>query len=60
MKMQMQVLEKKVALESSMDSFIADRTTIDNLVYALYWLSREPEMQKGLKQYQVDCFLSCS
>lgn len=55
MKMQMALLKDKQVTESQAD-FIADRTTIDNFVYANYWCNREDELQRGLNDYMIDCY----
>lgn len=53
-KMQLWLLEQKEISESK-KNFIADRTTIDNFVYALYWLNREEAFQRPLQHYMIRC-----
>ncbi|MCK5019096.1 MAG: AAA family ATPase [Candidatus Peribacteraceae bacterium] len=55
MKMQLSLLRNKEVTEGGA-AFIADRSTLDNFVYANQWLSREDSMQRGLKDYMMDCF----
>lgn len=55
MKMQMELLKQKRVSEAQQE-FIADRSTIDNFVYANYWLGRDDEMQRGLYDYMDSCF----
>ena len=38
-RMQSEVMYSKIKEEQSLSSFLSDRTTIDNLVYALRWIS---------------------
>lgn len=40
-KMQDDTLNRKTQIESELQSFIADRTTVDNMAYALRWIGSE-------------------
>lgn len=51
---QIRILEKKEALESQTDTFIADRATSDNLAYYLRWVSRDIEDNRN-KAYVDRC-----
>jgi hypothetical protein len=53
-KLQDYLLDKKEVSEQQSE-FIADRTSIDNFVYALYWLCREEGMDEYLKAYKDRC-----
>jgi nicotinamide riboside kinase len=54
MKMQNWLLDEKEVSEKQTD-FIADRTTVDNFVYALEWLGREDELQDEVSKYRDRC-----
>lgn len=54
LKMQNWLLDQKEISEKQSD-FIADRTSVDNLVYAMYWLGREDDMQNLLMHYMKRC-----
>lgn len=55
MKFQLEILNRKRAVEPTYDRFIADRTSLDNMAYALYYLSNKEEYQRGLMDYATDC-----
>jgi nicotinamide riboside kinase len=58
-KMQTDTLERKMAIESELQSFIADRTTVDNLTYALRWIGSKAkagsDMDAWMGQYIAHC-----
>jgi len=54
-KLQEEVLSRKIKAESKFDAFITDRTTLDNAAYALRWLSRCQECQEWLNDYINKC-----
>ena len=54
--MQKTLFKRKTKMENSLACFIADRTTIDNAAYALFWLGRNEEIpQEELSKYVDDC-----
>lgn len=53
--MQTELLAQKIDQETSTPSFIADRTTIDNMAYALYWHGRVDGIDDWLSDYIVKC-----
>jgi len=53
--MQKTLLERKTKMEHSLSSFIADRTTLDNAAYALFWLCRSEIPEADLKSYVARC-----
>ena len=54
-KLQDVVLARKMLLELSNESFIADRTSIDTAAYCLRWCSRDDELQEWVKGYVDAC-----
>jgi hypothetical protein len=55
MDMQWELLRSKRVREGPWHEWIADRTTADNVAYALHWLSREDELHKELSSYTEMC-----
>jgi len=55
MKAQMEIFKKKTAMEAAHKQFIADRSILDAMCYALNYLSNEEEMQRGLMDYVYAC-----
>jgi nicotinamide riboside kinase len=53
-KMQLAFLDQKEVSESQKE-FIADRTTIDSFIYALYWLGRNDKFETSLMHYMKRC-----
>jgi nicotinamide riboside kinase len=50
--MQEDTLKRKMDIESELQSFIADRTTVDNLTYALRWIgSEDKDYDTWMAQY---------
>ena len=54
-KMQESILNKKVQKEVNKDNWIADRTPIDNLVYALHWIGKHKEHEEWMNFYAEMC-----
>ena len=51
-KMQEDTLQRKMSIESELQSFVADRTTVDNLCYAVRWIgSVNSEYDTWMAQY---------
>jgi len=48
--MQEDILAAKINTETFQENYVADRTTLDNIVYVLYWISRKAE-EKWLNEY---------
>jgi len=51
LRLQEEVLENKIKQENSLGDFIADRTPLDNIAYALRWLSREEGIEEWFNNY---------
>ena len=50
--MQEDVLRHKCSVEPALKNFVADRTTVDNAAYVLYWNNREDgEWQRWVNEY---------
>ena len=50
--MQEDTLKRKMDIESELQAFVSDRTTVDNLCYALRWIgSLDPEYDTWMAQY---------
>jgi nicotinamide riboside kinase len=55
MKMQWELLNKKIETEKSLEQFVADRSTADNVAYALRWCAWDvPE--KEVRDYVKEAF----
>jgi nicotinamide riboside kinase len=55
MKFQWDILTRKKAMEPQHKQFLADRSSLDNMAYGLYYLSNDPEFQRGLMDYVTAC-----
>jgi len=56
--MQEDTLKRKIEIESELQSFVADRTTVDNLSYALRWIgSLNPDYDTWMAQYVTNAML---
>lgn len=53
--MQEWILTNKYGTESNMKSFISDRTSVDNAVYAMRWCDRDDELATWLSEYVMKC-----
>jgi len=54
LKMQDEMLQKKRAHECALPYFVADRSTADNLAYALRWCARDVS-EMAINQYKILC-----
>jgi nicotinamide riboside kinase len=57
MKIQMDLLTRKKAMENSHTQFLADRTTIDMASITMAYLSKFPEYQRGVMDYTNECLI---